>query len=371
MVFSDRTQVEIVERLSENDSQILINMVDEVLDSLQPEIRRKCVHCLVRICGSRALLPKSLQIPLRYDSTKPAHYDDGFVSVWKGQHNGLEVTAKVLKVYPRTDLECIRRRFCREVIIRRCLCHSNVLPLLGVTMNGNQFVMVSEWMDDGNINEFLKKNTNVNRLELLREVTRGLVYMHDQGVIHGNLNGYNILINKSGHACLSGFDLVSIVSDQSTETLSMMERDITPWMSPELIGHEGARRPTIESDCYALGMVIYEVLSGQVPFNTCTPLVIFMRVLGGERPKRPQGEGGKLFTDGIWKLLELCWKHQPSDRASAKDVLRYLEEIPSLPCPSSNMDVDVGTDSDYQSDCALLVCFLRFILGSSLTILVL
>jgi len=50
----------------------------------------------------------------------------------------------------------------------RTLHHPNVLPLLGVTMSGNQFAIVSEWMENGNINEFVKVHTNVNRLELVR-----------------------------------------------------------------------------------------------------------------------------------------------------------------------------------------------------------
>jgi len=102
-----------------------------------------------------------------------------------------------------------------------------------------------------------------------------------------------------------------------------------PWMSPELLYPEnfGLKKShlTKESDCYALGMVIYEVLSGQAPFvPRRDPEVVYM-VLGGERPKRPEGDEGKLFTDQIWEVLQLCWKHQPSDRPNAKAILRGLE----------------------------------------------
>ncbi|KAF9642512.1 kinase-like protein [Thelephora ganbajun] len=356
-VFSDRNQVEMFEHLSGDNAQTLIDMLDEVLDNLGPEIRRNCLGYLARICDHRALLPKSLHIPLRYDLLRPPSYTGGFAEVWKGEYNGREVAIKTLRVYPRDDVEHFRRRFCRVAVTWRSLRHPNVSPLLGVTMTGNQFITVSDWMENGSIHEFLKKNTNANRLELLRDVTRGLVYMHDRGVIHGGLNGYNILTNDSGHACLSGFNLVSMVPDQSTETLSTIEGGAIPWSSPELLDPESfglkEKRPTRESDCYALGMVIYEVLSGQVPFNACTPFSIFVKVLDDERPARPQGEGGKLFTDGIWKVVELCWKRQPGDRASAKHVLRYLEGIPSLPRPSSNVDADAETGPGDQPDSTL------------------
>lgn len=58
------------------------------------------------------------------------------------------------------------QKFCKEVLAWKALCHPNVLPLLGVTM-GARFTMVSEWMVNGNINEFIKTHKNANRFELV------------------------------------------------------------------------------------------------------------------------------------------------------------------------------------------------------------
>ena len=57
--------------------------------------------------------------------------------------------------------------FCKEVMTWKSLRHQNVLPLLGVTMCKNQFVMASEWMENGNVNEFIKVHRDVNRFELV------------------------------------------------------------------------------------------------------------------------------------------------------------------------------------------------------------
>jgi hypothetical protein len=125
-------------------------------------------------------------------------------------------------------------------------------------------------------------------------------------------------------------------------------------MSPELLdpGIFGLkkRRSTKESDCYALWMVIYEVLSGQTPFSPSKAPVVMRKVLNGERPERPQGNNVKYFTDGIWRVMQFCWKSLPRDRIRAKDVLLGLEGNPALSRLSSDVDEDMETDRDDQSD---------------------
>jgi len=251
--------------------------------------------------------------------------------VWKGKYNGREATAKALRISLTSDPQKIERRFCREVVAWKALCHPNVLPLLGVVTAGGQFIMVSEWMTKGNIKDFVKVNTNEDRLGLLRGAIMGLIYRHDQGIVHGNLRGSNILINNSGCACLTDFGLATIISDESTIISTTSGPSITPWMSPELLhpdqfGSSGGR-PTKESDCYALGMTIYEVLSGQTPFSKYPAFAIVYRVVGGERPTRPRGEQGAWFTDAIWRMLGLCWKPEPGGRPSLEAVHDCLKDI--------------------------------------------
>ena len=143
----------------------------------------------------------------------------------------------------------------------------------------------------------------------------------------------NILIDQGGHACLADFTLLTIAPDQSTVLSSCIQGGTIQWMSPELIDPErfGLKktRPTKESDCYALGMVIYEVLSGQTPFAPWKAPLVIQRVLEGQRPGRPEREEGTPFTDGIWEMLERCWKPQPNERISAEVVLQHLEGSPS------------------------------------------
>jgi len=167
----------------------------------------------------------------------------------------------------------------------------------------------------------------------------------------------NILIDNSGHACLADFSLLTTASDQSTVVVSCLEGGTIQWMSPELLYPERFNlvksRPTEKSDCYAMGMVIYEVLSGQTPFSQSVLSAIIGKVLEGKRPQRPQGEEGKPFTDNIWKLLVLCWKHQPSDRASARAILSCLDGDPPSVWSPPNVDRFLGVDGSDHPDAAL------------------
>jgi serine/threonine protein kinase len=115
-------------------------------------------------------------------------------------------------------------------------------------------------------------------------------------------------------------------------------------MSPELLDPEefGLKEshPTKQSDCYALGVVIYEVLTGKPPFAGYRNAYVVRMVLSGKRPPRPEEEGN-LFTDETWEVVERCWKKQPGDRPSAKDVLSngsYIRDMRAKEGSGTNVD---------------------------------
>lgn len=128
------------------------------------------------------------------------------------------------------------------------------------------------------------------------------------------------------------------------------------WMSPELLdpdrfGFENSR-PTKESDCYALGMVILEVLSGRAPFSCCNGLIVVRKVIEGERPGRPRGVEGVWFTDDIWEVLWRCWSSQPRNRPTVDSILGILKPLSTSwqpPAPSTYGDVEMDTDDELYS----------------------
>ena len=136
----------------------------------------------------------------------------------------------------------------------------------------------------------------------------------------------NILIDQTGNARLADFGLLTIISDPTNHlsSSSYIQGGTARWMSPELIDPQrfGLKnsRPSKSSDCYALGMVIYETINGHSPFHQHADLTVIVKVLAGERPLR--GEG---FTESLWKMLGQCWISQPNNRPSIEDVVQCLE----------------------------------------------
>ena len=181
-----------------------------------------------------------------------------------------------------------------------------------------------------------------------------------------NIVKANILIDESQHALLADFGLLTIIPDATSlvSSASFTQCGTHRWMSPELFDPEtfGLKdgRPTKPSDCYALGMLIYEVLSGEMPFSRHHGYAVVVRISKGERPVRPQGAHGMWFTNGVWDTLERCWKPIPGDRPRIKEVLQCLENTsrswtpPSqtLPAtdPSPNNPDSSGEESTDKSE---------------------
>ncbi|KAF9647923.1 kinase-like protein, partial [Thelephora ganbajun] len=235
------------------------------------------------------------------------------------------------------------QKFCKEAVIWRHLRHPNILPLVGVTIGQGRCSMVSDWMENETINQFTRRNKDANRIDLLIDIVKGLMYMHKLHVVHGDLKGENVLINQDRRACLTDFGLSTTVNvdthldpnfldaNQRDSLMSFIHGGSYPWMSPELLDFDAnEHRPTKESDIYALGMLIYEVLYGSTPFGDfANSAMIVVEITKGTRPGKPKDAASLGFTDGLWGTLERCWSAGRDARPTLEAVLSRLSEVAS------------------------------------------
>ncbi|KAG6907970.1 hypothetical protein DXG01_006695 [Tephrocybe rancida] len=238
---------------------------------------------------------------------------------------------------------CVKVTFSREAVVWGQLSHPNILPFYGIhRLNDplNRMCLVSPWMFNGNIHDYLKKKPDADRTPLISDIAAGMKYLHENGVVHGDLKCLNILVTDSEQACLADFGL-SYVTDASGlkgYALSSQHADGgTPGFdAPELVDpdKDDASRKTEASDVYAFGMVCYEILAGERPFGKVKAIAVIQKIMKGQHPQRPIRKGPleRGLTEEMWKMMKRCWAQNPDERPTAAEIVQLL---PSINRPSN------------------------------------
>ncbi|KAF9785448.1 kinase-like domain-containing protein [Thelephora terrestris] len=268
--------VDFLDELTEQISQIL----DVTLNT--DDAFQRCLHKLRTICGHRVILPSSYTISGDLSRVGNDPVSGGsFSDVWKGTHNSC-------------------KSFCKEAITWKRLEHPNVVAFIGVTRNPLQ--IVSEWMPNGTLREYVNKNPGVNRVGLP-----------------------NVLIDCTGHACLADFGLASVVRGLGSVLITEVQGYTKRWAAPEVLG--SGDRSTREADVFAFGMVVMKVFTGKSPFSEFNHNVTVLKIISGEQPDRPRKTG---LTNSVWELTLACWQQDPACRPAMAEVVGILREWPGL-----------------------------------------
>ncbi|KAG6915349.1 hypothetical protein DXG01_012023 [Tephrocybe rancida] len=179
------------------------------------------------------------------------------------------------------------------------------------------------------------QSTRVEYLIKAINVAEGLQYLHENGVVHGDLKGPNILIDNAGRARLADFGLSSVSDPQIlawTSTSSAASKGgSVRWQAPELfdIDNDAVVKNTPESDVYAWSCVAFEIFTNTVPFaDLQRESTIELRVMSGTRPTRPLDHSPPWrewgLTSSIWSLIQECWEKAPSDRPKVPQVIARM-----------------------------------------------
>ncbi|KAH7338712.1 kinase-like domain-containing protein [Rhizoctonia solani] len=258
----------------------------------------------------------------------------GFGDIWRGEL--LDGTRVAIKTWRASLIEqCdykILKRATREIYHWSKMKHENIHELMGVIMfKGQSLGMVSEWMEHGNLHEYLRKNSNADRYRLVTQVASGLAYIHSLNMVHGDIKALNALVSVEGVAKVTDFGL-STMSESSLDfsATTAQQAGSIRWAAPELLLEETAK--SAASDIYALGMTILEIFSGNVPYPEYRrDYVIIQMVEQGVLPTRSTNE----FEDNergnaIWNLLVECWDRKLDARPLAKTMAESLVSISAL-----------------------------------------
>ncbi|KAF9453397.1 kinase-like protein [Macrolepiota fuliginosa MF-IS2] len=304
----------------------------------------------LRLCDATGLYPTCLTLRGLECESDPVTAGQ-FGEIRRGHVRGHMVCVKVVKLYQRSQIEHTIKKLLREGIVWSLLSHPCLLPFYGVCRLNDQIgrvCLISPWMDRGNISEYLKANPHTTRIPLIYDIVRGLIYLHELKIVHGDLKGSNIMITSAGSACLADFGLSSVVDADILQWTSLdtgtQAGGTVRWMAPEVLGDESGvmTRPTTASDVYALACVMYEVLTDKIPFHECPSYITVMfKVVSRQRlSKPPAGVFITLeLTDEMWDLMHLCWALNPDDRPTAEGVLETFQDIPLNPLSKRRIQI--------------------------------
>lgn len=174
-------------------------------------------------------------------------------------------------------------RFQREASAAAALSHKNIVEIYDVGEDDDKYYIVMEYVPGMTLKELILKRGAVHVVEaidIMKQVISGIAKAHQLGIIHRDLKPQNILVTDSGVAKIADFGIASMQSlAQVTQTDVIMGS--LHYLAPELARGEKA---TAQSDVYALGIVFYELLRGEVPFNGESPVNIALKHMQEDLP---------------------------------------------------------------------------------------
>lgn len=174
-------------------------------------------------------------------------------------------------------------RFHREASAAASLSHKNIVEIYDVGEDGDDYYIVMEYVPGQTLKELIHKRGALHYVEavdILKQVVSATAKAHSMGIVHRDLKPQNILVTDSGVVKIADFGIASIQSlSQVTQTDTIMGS--LHYLAPEIARGEKA---TAQSDIYALGIVFYELLRGDVPFNGESPVNIALKHMRDDIP---------------------------------------------------------------------------------------
>lgn len=192
------------------------------------------------------------------------------------------IAIKILRTSLAKDPVYIAR-FQREASAAAALSHKNIVEIYDVGEDNDQYYIVMEYVPGTTLKDLILRRGALHVMEaidIMKQVLSGTARAHQMGIIHRDLKPQNILVTDSGTAKIADFGIASIQSlSQFTQTDVIMGS--LHYLAPELARGEKA---TVQSDIYALGIVFYELLRGEVPFNGESPVNIALKHMQEDLP---------------------------------------------------------------------------------------
>ena len=274
------------------------------------------------------MLSKGQKINNRYEIVKSIG-EGGMANVYLANDKILDrkVAVKVLRGDLSSDDKFIRR-FQREALSVSNLSHPNIVEVYDVGEEDGEYYIVMEYIEGKTLKQLLKKRESLTLTEvidIMTQLTDGISHAHESYIIHRDIKPQNIMIQDDGRIKITDFGIaMALNATQLTQTNSVMGS--VHYLPPEQASGKGA---TVKSDIYSMGILMYELLTGTVPFKGDNAVEIALKHMKDKIPSiRKQDPSIPQSVENI--LLKATAKNPRNRYDTAKemheDLLNCLKE---------------------------------------------
>lgn len=262
----------------------------------------------------------------------------GMAVVYKAKCHRLNrlVAVKILKADLAQD-EDFRRRFNAESQAVAQLSHPNIVSVYDVSRGGDTEYIVMELIDGITLKQYMEKRGQLNwreSLHFITQIMRGLSHAHSRGIVHRDIKPQNIMVLRDGSVKVADFGIACL--ENSAQTLTQEALGSVHYISPEQARGD---RTDARSDIYSAGVVLYEMLTGRLPFEGDSAVSVAIQHLSSI-PLAPR----EINPDIPEQMELICMKAMASDidrrYDSADDMIADLEAFRKNPGVSLDFELE-------------------------------
>ena len=257
------------------------------------------------------MITKGQKINDRYEIIKTIG-EGGMANVYLGYDTILDrnVAIKVLRGDLSTDEKFVRR-FQREALSASSLSHPNIVEMYDVGEDNGLYYIVMEYVEGKTLKQLLKKRGSLTlseAIDIMLQLTDGMAHAHDSYIVHRDLKPQNIMIKDDGQIKITDFGIaMALNSTQLTQTNSVMGS--VHYLPPEQAAGKGC---TIKSDIYSMGIIFYELLTGELPFKGDSAVEIALKQM--KDPLPDVHEMNKDIPQSIENIILKATEKNPKNR---------------------------------------------------------
>ena len=202
-----------------------------------------------------------------------------------------------------------------EINLLKNLDHPNIVKYIECIRTKSHINLILEYVENGSLHQMVKQSGKMGEhlvFIFVKQILEGLAYLHNQGIIHRDIKGANLLLTKNGIVKLADFGY-SILNDKNKVNSIV---GTACFMAPEVIEQKGNISP--KCDIWSLGCTIIQLLTTKPPYYEFEPMAAMFRIVTDDCPPIPTG-----ISDFLKDFLLKCFTKEPSKRPNAKDLLNH------------------------------------------------